>query len=72
MTIGSIVSMPASGRMGVVVGSTALGETAEGKQRVVMQVKSKVPESESGAKGAPAPLWQKCIARWILKPRTAR
>ena len=56
MTIGSIVSMPASGRLGVVVGSTALGETAEGKQRVVMQVKSKVPESESGANGAPAPL----------------
>ena len=55
MTIGSIVSMPASGRMGVVVGSTALSEAPEEKHRVMMQVKSKVPESKSGAKGAPAP-----------------
>jgi hypothetical protein len=33
-----------------------LGETAEGKQRVMMQVKSKIPELESGANGALAPL----------------
>lgn len=54
MSIGSVVSLPAQARMGVVVGSTAIGETVDGKQRVVMQVKSQAPADETGAKGAPA------------------
>lgn len=54
MSIGSVINMPATGRMGVVVGSTAIGETAAGKQRVVMQVKSQAPAETSGAKGVPA------------------
>jgi hypothetical protein len=53
MSIGSIVSLPAQARMGVVVGSTAIGETVDGKQRVVMQVKSQVPAAETGAIGVP-------------------
>lgn len=47
MNVGSVISMPAMGRTGVVVGSTAVGETADGKQRVVMQIKSQVPEAQS-------------------------
>lgn len=54
MSIGSVVSLPAQARMGVVVGSTAIGETADGKQRVVMQVKSQAPADETGAKSVPA------------------
>lgn len=46
MNVGSVINMPATGRMGVVVGSAALGETADGKQRVVMQVKSQTVETE--------------------------
>lgn len=55
MSIGSVVNMPATGRMGVVVGSAAIGEAADGKQRVVMQVKSQAPAEATGAKGVPAP-----------------
>lgn len=54
MSIGSVVSLPAQARMGVVVGSTAIGETVDGKQRVVMQVKSQAPADETGAKSVPA------------------
>ena len=53
MSIGSIVSLPAQARMGVVVGSTAIGETVDGKQRVVVQVKSQVLAAETRAKGVP-------------------
>lgn len=51
MNVGSVISLPTNGRMGVVVGSAAIGETADGKQRVVMQVKSEVaaaPPSRNG------------------------
>ena len=54
MSIGSVVSLPAQARMGVIVGSTAIGETADGKQRVVMQVKSQAPADETGARSVPA------------------
>lgn len=48
MNVGSVISMPATGRIGVVVGAAAVGETADGKQRVVMQVKSQTVEPERG------------------------
>lgn len=54
MSIGSVVSLPAQARMGVIVGSTAIGETADGKQRVVMQVKSQAPADETGVRSVPA------------------
>ena len=54
MSIGSVVNMPMSGRTGIVTGQTAIGETADGKQRVVMQVRSRVPADEAGARGTPA------------------
>ncbi|MFT5486411.1 MAG: hypothetical protein ACI9JL_002262 [Paracoccaceae bacterium] len=54
MSIGSVINMPATGRMGVVVGSTPIGEAANGKQRVVMQVKSQAPAEATGAKGVPS------------------
>lgn len=55
MSIGSVISMPMSGRQGVVVGQTSIGETADGKQRVLMQVQSRVPAGEAGAQGVPTP-----------------
>ena len=53
MSIGSVINMPMSGRQGVVVGQTAIGETADGKQRVVMQVQSRVTAKEADAEGVP-------------------
>lgn len=53
MSIGSVVSVPMSGRQGVVVGQTAIGETDDGKQRVIMQVQSRVPARGMGAQGSP-------------------
>lgn len=53
MSIGSVVSVPMSGRQGVVVGQTAIGETDDGKQRVIMQVQSRVPARGMGALGSP-------------------
>lgn len=55
MNVGSVISLPTNGRMGVVVGSAAIGETADGKQRVVMQVKSEVAAAESTGRSTPAP-----------------
>lgn len=79
MSIGSVINMPAAGRMGVIVGSTAIGGAADGKQRVVMQVKSEAPAEATGAKGIPAPpdLRQSAVASAgggteIRKPEIAR
>ena len=53
MSIGSVVSLARSGRQGVVVGQTAIGETDDGKQRVIMQVQSRFPARGIGAQGSP-------------------
>lgn len=71
MTIGSVISMPATGRMGVVVGATSVGETSDGKQRVVMHVKSRVPETESGANGTPSAPTAAALATQVPAPSSA-
>jgi hypothetical protein len=71
MTIGSVISMPASGRMGVVVGSAAIGEPVDGKQRVVMQVKSEAPETQTRAASMPAPVTAAHIAAQLAAETSA-
>jgi len=53
MAIGSVVNMPALGRMGVVTGATAVGETADGRTVMSVRAQARVPTEEAGAQGVP-------------------